>query len=73
MQETTAPPSPTILTGNERVDVSGFGGHIRSTDLTHLYQQSCHIIIERREGLAESHQTWQGWHEEGKTLGTIQH
>lgn len=63
----------TILTGNERVNVPGFGGYIRGTNLAHLYQQSCYFIIEWREGLAEGHQAWQGGHEEGETLGMSQH
>lgn len=64
---------PNVLTSDERVDVPGLGGHIRGTNLSHLYEQGCHIIIEWREGLAEGHQAWQGGHEEGETLGTGQH
>ena len=61
------------LTGDERVDVPGLGGHVRGTDLSHLHQQGRHVIVEWREGLAERHQARQGRHEEGETLGTGQH
>lgn len=62
-----------VLTGNKGVDISGFGGNVRCTDLTNLHQQSGHIIIERREGLAEAHQAGQDGHEEGIPLSTGQH
>lgn len=61
------------LTGNKGVDVSGFGGDVGRAHLTDLHQQSCHIVVERREGLAEAHQAGQDGHEEGVALGTGQH
>lgn len=62
-----------VLTGNKGVDISGFGGNVGCTDLTNLHQQSCHVIVERREGLAEAHQAGQDGHEERVPLGTGQH
>lgn len=62
-----------ILTGDRGVNISGFGGDIRGTDLPNLHQQCCHIIIEWREGLTEGHQAGQDGHEERVALGTGQH
>lgn len=62
-----------VLTGNRRVNISGFGGNIRRADLTDLHQQSCHVVIEWREGLTEGHQAWKDGHKERVPLGPGQH
>lgn len=61
------------LTGDEGVDISGFGGHVGCADLADLHQQSCHVVVKRREGLAEAHQAGQDGHEERVPLGPGQH
>lgn len=71
--EIVVPADAGLLTGDKGIDVSGFGGDVGRTDLTDLHQQSCHVIVERREGLAEAHQAGQDGHEERVPLGPGQH